>query len=59
MTHDRSSHICDHARMLVHHHRWVIYFWLFVCEQYSLAQIFVHSAKNVGQMVSLDDVTMG
>ena len=44
MTHDRSSRIRDRARMFVRHRRWVIFVCLFVCEQYSLAQTFAHSA---------------
>ena len=44
MTHDRSSHIRDRARMFVRHHRWVIFVCLFVCELYSLVQTFGHSA---------------
>ena len=43
MTHDRSSRH-DRAQMFICHHRWIIFVCLFVCEQYSQAQTFAHSA---------------
>ena len=47
MTHDRSSRIRDLVRMFVCHHRWGYLVCLFVCEQYSLAQTFAHSACSL------------